>query len=176
MTDDEKTLLAACAENDITEVSDITDLVDIKRKYETNFDHLDEVDTSIRELLSHELNDEQVDLVNATLETLKKVEPVINPDGKPRPKKDSPGKDIGKLYSSTNGNLTVLCTGPGKSKKQFAGVVVEQKDPTSDFQIGDYSETWTNHEIAFKECETAIIITNTYWKPRVQMGATPGKW
>jgi len=75
-------------------------------------------------------------------------------------------KKIGKVYNS--GRTYILCTGPGKTEKVFSGVVVRQNDETSDHQVGDYSNTWT--EGVFKESDESVVIDNKTWRERLNIG------
>ena len=80
-------------------------------------------------------------------------------------------KQIGKLYAI--GQLVILCTGLGKSDRTFSGVVIQQEDKFSDFQVGDYSETWTWNEAMVKEFDKPVVLDNHYFKERVVLGCSP---
>ncbi len=80
-------------------------------------------------------------------------------------------KEKGKMYVS--GKCVILCTGPGKSEKTFSGVVVKQKDPLSDFQVGDYSDTWTTG-VFEKEYANHVVLDNMRWKERMRIGDSQG--
>lgn len=82
-------------------------------------------------------------------------------------------KEKGKMYVS--GTCVILCTHPGviEGGKTFAGVVVKQKDPFSDHQVGDYSDSWTS-SVFDKEYEKHAVLDNMRWKERVEIGACPG--
>lgn len=79
-------------------------------------------------------------------------------------------KEIGKVYNS--GRTWILCTGPGRSDKVFSGVVVKQDDETSDHQVGNYSNTWTDG--VFKESDETVTIDNSTWRERFEIGESPG--
>lgn len=86
-------------------------------------------------------------------------------------------KVVGKLYSSSG--TVVLCTGMGASEKRFSGVVVKKLDPTSDFNVGDYSDTWTWVELSgsgwvFVEYVGEVLLDNKKWKKPIIMGDSPG--
>jgi hypothetical protein len=80
-------------------------------------------------------------------------------------------KEVGKLYVS--GKTVILCTGSGTSERTFSGVVVKQKDPTSYHQVGDHSNSWTT-SVFDREYEDHVVLDNTRWKERVEMGHSPG--
>lgn len=81
-------------------------------------------------------------------------------------------KEKGKLYSS--GKTVIMCTGEGTSDNRFAGVVVEQLDPTSDHRVGNYSNGWTWHPDVFKDHIGEVKIDNVNWKEYVEMGCCQG--
>ena len=72
-------------------------------------------------------------------------------------------KTIGKLYSTESNRTVILCTGNSvTNENRFEGVVVAQKDETSDHHVGVYSNTWNSK--VFEECEEPISIDNANWK------------
>ena len=72
----------------------------------------------------------------------------------------------GKLYKSGGSSLVILCTGKGTHPKTFAGVVVESPGyPASDFQVGDYSQTWTAMPDVFRLFPQAVTIDNKNYSP-----------
>jgi hypothetical protein len=79
-------------------------------------------------------------------------------------------KEIGKVYNS--GRTWILCTGSGRSDKVFSGVVVRQDDETSDHQVGNYSNTWTDG--VFKESHETVTIDNSTWRERFEIGESSG--
>lgn len=81
-------------------------------------------------------------------------------------------KQIGKLYSA--GTLVVMLTGLELSEKRFAGVVVEQTDPSRDSQVGDYSQSWTWDCDVFYEHVGPVVINNKDWKPKKEVGNCQG--
>lgn len=76
----------------------------------------------------------------------------------------------GKLYES--GTLTVLCTGVGLNANRFSGVVVEQLDPVSDFQLGNFCSTFNANENIFKEKKKSITIDPAEWKEPLSGNST----
>ena len=89
-------------------------------------------------------------------------------------------KQIGKLYGSShderrNGKLhhfelVIFCTGYGRSRKTFSGVVVKQTDDFSDHKLGNCSDTWTWNEDIFQEYDKELRINNKKWKEPIIMG------
>ena len=84
-------------------------------------------------------------------------------------------KQIGKLYSrihneNRNGKNTIyrmviMCTDVNKNNnKTISGVVVDQTDEFSDFQIGSYSSTWTFVPGFYEEYVGEIRLNNENWK------------
>lgn len=68
---------------------------------------------------------------------------------------ESPVK--GKLYTTIEGDVTVLCTGNiPESTRVFSGVVVSSSAP--DARVGKYCEHWS--KIQFYEEPNSITITN----------------
>lgn len=174
INDDQMQILDKCEEHKITESDEIDLLIEIKKKYEANYIKYDDAASCIREILTCELDDRGIDLVNAAIQELDNIDIVttIGPIEKQKNSKKKLKKEpkdeyathAGKTY--TNGKITVLCTGPGNSTRTFSGVVVEQKDPKDIYRVGDYLSNWAANEISFPESKSAVIITNTFWTPK----------
>jgi len=93
-------------------------------------------------------------------------------------------KKIGKLYSHThteNRNdkkiiyrIIIMCTGMGDSDRKISGVVVDQTDEFSDFQIGDYSNSWTFIQGFYEEYKGEVLLNNKNWKEKNNFSCSAG--
>lgn len=85
-------------------------------------------------------------------------------------------KDIGKLFSTMNDKMIILCTGNGldDSENRFAGVVVHNAEPVPAFPVGTYSKTWTWHPQTFRPYTGVIVLDGSKWKEHVEIADSGG--
>ncbi len=76
----------------------------------------------------------------------------------------------GKLYAAEAERLVVLCTA-NSPKGRFPGVIIYAVED-SDFNKGDYSETWVAG--SFHEYEANVLLSNVGWEPDTEVATTPG--
>lgn len=125
-------------------------------------------------------HEKYIDAITEALENYYQIKPLVdhqkNPEGSGifswMLSVKSMKFEKGKLYVS--GTMTVLCTGAGSSTHRFAGVVVEQLDPMSDHQFGNFSQTWSAHSDIFKESSKPITIDPANWKEYKEIPSSPG--
>lgn len=125
-------------------------------------------------------NEKYIDAIKEALENFYQIKPLVDPQKNPEGNCVYSWKltllnikyEKGKLYSSAT--TTIMCTGPGLSPTSFAGVVVEQLDPMSDFQVGLFSPQWNGYKDHFKESSKPITIDPAKWKEFSEIPNSPG--